>query len=255
MAKRLTKNQFVEKSNIIHPTLYNYSEVEYTNNSTKVKIICNNHGPFFMRPSDHLRGQGCKQCSFDRKSKLFKKTTKQFIAEARKVHNSFYDYSKVKYTSVHTDVIISCPVHGNFLQRPNNHLHGMGCRKCFDKQNTNLGRYSDLFFETNPEIAKKDGVLYGVILSSSNESFIKVGITIQTINDRLKTIKSHGYDIDVFLEKHIPINIAYSNEQTILQELSNQQVYPNVKFNGYTECMANTDENINTIMNIVERSK
>ena len=43
---------------------YDYSEVNYINQSTKVKIICSLHGEFYQFPMDHCRGySGCVECS------------------------------------------------------------------------------------------------------------------------------------------------------------------------------------------------
>lgn len=53
-----------------------------------------------------------------------------FIIKAKNVHKDFYEYSLVKYKNVHTPVEIICKQHGAFFQRPNNHLHGMGCPQC-----------------------------------------------------------------------------------------------------------------------------
>lgn len=59
-----------------------------------------------------------------------RKTTEQFISEARKVHGLRYDYSKVTYKDNKTKILIICPTHGEFLQSPIVHLHGCGCAKC-----------------------------------------------------------------------------------------------------------------------------
>jgi hypothetical protein len=43
---------------------YNYSQVEYINSQTKIKIICPLHGEFYQYPLDHVDGYtGCTQCS------------------------------------------------------------------------------------------------------------------------------------------------------------------------------------------------
>lgn len=59
-----------------------------------------------------------------------KKTTKQFIEEAKKVHGNKYDYSKVKYNGNHNKISIICPIHGEFKQAPYAHLMGLGCNFC-----------------------------------------------------------------------------------------------------------------------------
>ena len=53
---------FIKKSKSIHGDEYDYSLVDYKNNSTQVEIVCMEHGKFFQTPKNHLRGKGCKQC-------------------------------------------------------------------------------------------------------------------------------------------------------------------------------------------------
>lgn len=59
-----------------------------------------------------------------------RKTTKEFIEDARKIHGNKYDYSKVEYVNDRTLVRIIYPIHGEFLQTPNIHFQGCGCQKC-----------------------------------------------------------------------------------------------------------------------------
>ena len=53
-----------------------------------------------------------------------------YINKAREKHLDKYDYSKVKYINVRTDIIIICPEHGEFTQKARAHLHGNGCNLC-----------------------------------------------------------------------------------------------------------------------------
>lgn len=60
-----------------------------------------------------------------------KKDTKDdFIKKAINVHGFIYDYSRVVYEKSNICVVIICKSHGEFQQRPNNHLNGTGCTKC-----------------------------------------------------------------------------------------------------------------------------
>lgn len=59
-----------------------------------------------------------------------KKTTEQFVNDAKKVHGDKYDYSKVEYVNGLTEVCIICPIHGEFWQKPKVHLKGCGCTEC-----------------------------------------------------------------------------------------------------------------------------
>ena len=54
-----------------------------------------------------------------------------FIPIATKIHNGKYDYSKSVYVKAKEKVIITCPIHGDFEQRPQDHvLKACGCPKC-----------------------------------------------------------------------------------------------------------------------------
>lgn len=59
-----------------------------------------------------------------------KSNTKEFIEKAKTVHGDKYDYSKTNYQGKDIPVIITCPIHGDFIQTPHDHLSGCGCAKC-----------------------------------------------------------------------------------------------------------------------------
>ena len=126
----LTHKEFIEKSRQIHGDKYDYSKVEYINNSTKVCIICPEHGEFWQTPNDHLSKHGCPECVGLKKS-----NTQKFIEKAKKIYNDKYEYSKVNYINNHTKVCIICPEHGEFWKTPNTHLNGQGCAKCNGRYN------------------------------------------------------------------------------------------------------------------------
>ena len=71
-----------------------------------------------------------------------KRTTKEWIAQARKVHLGKYDYTNTVYTDSYTKMIITCPLHGNFEQTSKNHLQGRGCPECRNKTVANRLRKS-----------------------------------------------------------------------------------------------------------------
>lgn len=54
-----------------------------------------------------------------------------FIKKATEIHNWKYNYSLVEYHNNKIMVKIVCPNHGEFEQRPDSHLNGRGCAKCF----------------------------------------------------------------------------------------------------------------------------
>ena len=124
--RKLTTEEFIQRAKEIHCDKYDYSNVEYKNTATKVKLLCNICGNYFYStPNSILRGNGCPYCAGVARS-----NTEEFIEKARKTHGNKYDYSKVEYINAHTKVHIICPKHVEFLQKPNCHLSGNGCKLC-----------------------------------------------------------------------------------------------------------------------------
>jgi predicted RNA-binding Zn-ribbon protein involved in translation (DUF1610 family) len=117
-------NLFIKKAKQIHGKKYDYSLVNYINNRIKIKIICPVHGEFEQIPRDHLSKKGCIKCGLNFKSK------DDFVNKAIEIHKDKYDYSKVDYKTSKIKVKLICKKHGEFEQRPNDHLKGYGCPKC-----------------------------------------------------------------------------------------------------------------------------
>lgn len=130
--KQKSNNEFINTAIFKHKNKYDYSLVNYINAKTKVKIICSIHGEFEQAPDSHLRGRGCPKCwSVNRKvNNGHRHTTNEFIEKSMLKHGNYYDYSKVKYTNGRDDVIIICPIHGEFVQQAKLHLRGNGCQIC-----------------------------------------------------------------------------------------------------------------------------
>jgi len=145
---KLTIDQFIQKAREVHRDKYDYSLVEYENNTTKVKIICPIHGIFEQIPDKHIRGVGCHRCGCRNNQKL---NTKDIIQKAREVHGDKYDYSLVEYRNCKTKIKIICPTHGVFEQYAYIHLRGHGCLQCKGKKISNtkksLGKTTEQFIE------------------------------------------------------------------------------------------------------------
>lgn len=125
-SKRLMKtlDKFIEDAKGVHGDKYDYSKVEYVGKDVKVCIICSEHGEFWQTPGSHLMGSGCPICA----GKFVDSDI--FVERSNKIHNNFYDYSKVLYTKNDVKVTIICPIHGEFEQKPCHHLIGAGCPEC-----------------------------------------------------------------------------------------------------------------------------
>ena len=148
-SKRLTYEIFLERAKEIYGNKYNYSKVKYINVMTPVCIICPKHGEFWQTPNSHINNKHqCPKCSH----RSFRKTTQEFIKEAKEVHGDKYDYSKTVYLNQYEPVCIICPEHGEFWQAPHNHIsQKQGCPYCneshLSKEVKNILLENNIVFE------------------------------------------------------------------------------------------------------------
>lgn len=134
MGKRLNKEEFIKRAKLIHGDRYDYSKVNYVNNSTKIMLYDNVLKEYFtITPASILNGCGNKNNVKNILSQKFSMGKNTFIEKAMKKHGDRYDYSKVNYINNRTKVCIICPEHGEFQQTPDKHLRGQGCPKCCRK--------------------------------------------------------------------------------------------------------------------------
>jgi hypothetical protein len=160
---------------------FDYSLVNYHDSHTPIKLICKKHGEFIQKPHLHLSSKkGCRKCGFECRNDKTKSNNKSFIEKARKIHVNNYIYDKVNYITCMSKVIITCPIHGDFRQRPNDHLNKKGCPRCAEQSNGEKSRYSmEIFIEK----AKK---VWGDKYTYENSKYIKSDIPIAI------TCKNHG---------------------------------------------------------------
>ena len=127
---KYTNETFIKKATEKYGNKYTYDKVNYINSQTKVCIICPEHGEFYVRPADYLRGYSCPKCSNIKRIKNLSLTQDEVIRRFHKAHDDKYDYSLVEYVNYDTKVKIICPIHGVFEMTPSNHIRGQGCPKC-----------------------------------------------------------------------------------------------------------------------------
>ena len=101
---RKTTSQFIAEAQKVHGEKLDYSEVEYVNTHTPVRIRCRRCGVVFLQsPANHLVGRSCPKCS---KKQTHKRVTQEmFIARARELHGDKYDYSKTDYQDMRSSLL------------------------------------------------------------------------------------------------------------------------------------------------------
>lgn len=134
-ATGIKTQKFVKAAQEVHKGLYQYTKTIFLGSLQEVEIVCKIHGSFFRIASEHLRGQGCRDCAVGKANDLKRKA---FITKAKKVHGDLFNYDKVTYPLQKGRIEIVCKLHGSFLQAPATHLVGSGCPDCVAKSYSNI---------------------------------------------------------------------------------------------------------------------
>jgi very-short-patch-repair endonuclease len=123
-----------------------------------------------MTPNNHTNKnhpQGCPQCYGTHKS-----NDEEFKKKAELIHNGKYIYNNSKYIDAHTDLYVTCPIHGDFKVTPNNHLLGRGCPECKREKSKNLHLMSkEEFFRKCKEKYGNNFIYDENSFTSLNENF------------------------------------------------------------------------------------
>ena len=116
-------DNFIRNARLIFPD-YDYNKVCNYHKNDLNEFTCIKHNQTFIKSCGSiLRGHGCPECE-----RLKKQQT--FIQKAKAIHNNRYTYCSTVYKNSDTKVCITCPKHGDFLQKPVDHLQGYGCIYC-----------------------------------------------------------------------------------------------------------------------------
>lgn len=142
-----TTEEFIEKARKIHGDKYIYTNTEYVNSQTPIKVICPKHGEFTITPNHLLSGVGCSDCGAESTAEKLSLGLSTFVERANKVHKGKYTYEKSVYKNNRTRLCITCPIHGDFSVTPSHHLDGVGCPDCFESKLENEVR--EYFLQNN----------------------------------------------------------------------------------------------------------
>lgn len=239
---RSTNKEFIEKAKKTHGEDYDYSLVEYIDWKTKVKVTCNSCKNIFeVSPNNHINGRGCKECGIKRRTKKLTLTNENYIERCNKTHNNFYNYGKVHYINGYNKVIIGCPIHKDFEQEANSHLHGVGCPKC--------ALEIDSFRRSHYTKLAEKATLYLIKVYNEHEVFYKLGKTIGKTKRRFAGKQKLPYEFMIINEYNSEIGEIFDLEIELHRKYKKYQYFPKINFKGYTECYT-TDLPIQEIINL-----
>lgn len=128
--RRATTEQFIQRMIKKWGNIFTYDRSTYTTITSPIIITCPTHGDFQVLPVNAFKGKWhrCLEC---RKNEVKKYDAEQFIAMCKVAHSNKYTYEKTTLQFILDKIIVTCPIHGDFVTRASHHLHSKsGCRKC-----------------------------------------------------------------------------------------------------------------------------
>ena len=118
-----------------------------------------------------------------------KVTLLDFVERSRLIHGDKYDYSMAEYVNNRTKICIICPIHGEFWQKPYNHLQGKGCPECSRENIINKKRMSYSDFINRSNFVHNNKYNYNKV--DYINCFTKVRITCPIHGDFLQSPAAH----------------------------------------------------------------
>ena len=109
-----------------------------------------------------------------------KEHKEKFLAKAKEIHNGKYTYSNFVYVNNTTKGYITCPIHGDFLQTPKNHMNGQGCPICGKEYAKNCRKNNFENFLTTAKERFKNNFSYPYIEEEYENSHSKITIRCNT---------------------------------------------------------------------------
>lgn len=230
--KKFSLEKFIRVSNIIHKYKYDYSLTkEFCKVTDKVEIICPTHGVFKQDVYSHKRGINCPSCGTEKTRESKINTTDEFIEKAVKKHGNRYCYNKSIIVSNRTKTTITCLIHGDFQQTPDDHKSGKGCLACARED---IGWTKEKWKKKgNNRLA----TVYILKCWNEQEEFIKIGRTFNSIKKRFASRNEMPYNFEIIkIYESRDYDLIWEMEVNFHRKLKLFKFIPTIYFGGWTEC-------------------
>jgi hypothetical protein len=160
-SQKKTTEQFVQEATAKHGGAYDYSQTDYVNSHTNVKIICKIHGSFNQAPTSHLSGRGCPDCS--KVKSLETEKANSLVAIKKRLFEKTagrVELVEASFSKINAIAKFVCDKHGEFTKSVNTALYNPNtCRYCFqESDSTNILEQQEVESKINNKLTK--GITY-----------------------------------------------------------------------------------------------
>lgn len=222
--------EFIAECLDIHGDYFDYRKTTYKNTRTKVMVGCKSHGDFLVRPMLHRDSPtgGCPECRTNKAVKII-----DFVERSNVAHGNKYSYAGIKeLKNTRQKVLVSCAIHGDFLQIADQHLHGRGCPSCGKEIAHGFSRTS--YIKMCEKSNAGNSSLYIIACEGNGESFFKVGITSTSLKRRFNSVIPYEYKQVCLVEGEA--GFIWDLEVQIHRLVRKHAYQPLLSFGGESEC-------------------
>ena len=183
------KKKFILKAIKKYGDYNDYSEIDYQNSITKIKIICRIHGLYFQTPNIHL-SKGCIKCNKNKNINKKKTPFDEFLKRAIEIHKDKYKYSN--YDGMKKKLDIICPLHGIFKMFAYAHLRGQECPPCANElRSKNSSKTTEKYIEDAIKV-HGNRYDYSLVEYKNNQTLIKIICKTHGIFEMIATNHIHS---------------------------------------------------------------
>jgi len=234
MGIHLTRDEFILKCSRVHENKYDYSKTEFLRLLDNITVICPIHGEFSIRANLLLHGSGCRKCGSISASKARRNLDQDIISRAKAIWGDQFDYSEMNFRGMRHFCKIKCNLCGEwFQQKMDKHINAKqnGCPNCASHLAWTRTSWIDYCENKN----QLEPHVYIVRLFNDNESFVKIGITSNSVFSRMWKIP---YQYEVIRQIIGDPKFVYDKENELHKKYKGFRYKPKIEFGGHTECFS-----------------
>lgn len=204
-----------------------------------INVICPTHGEFKILPKylvSKCNTHGCSKCGLIESAQKRKYSYDELVEKCNDLFKFKYiypEYNRTNYNNMSSKIDIVCDIHGTFSNTAGKHSIGTGCHKCkvedMIKNNLMVGGYSEELFINNPNLKNVPAILY--YLKINDGKYYKIGISKNTVRDRIRYLKSKAKTCGQLLTFQIlevlplPLYDCFKTEQKILTIFKDRRLF------------------------------
>lgn len=128
-------HKFATEAPIFHGNTFNYDEAVFKGMKIPIWMTCTVCDTRKEIVPDTHRNKRCSVCTHRQNADDQRYSIDDFLEKSKRIHGDIFGYDKAVYEANNTQLIVTCPIHGDFEITPTGHWKSKtGCTKCGAEQ-------------------------------------------------------------------------------------------------------------------------